>query len=284
VPRLPLLALALFLLVGLTGVRWDGKRSALEWISGASADATSPVDRLLPPLALRQDGTRALLGTDEVGRSLGLRLGVALGTSLAVAGLGALVALILGTAWGTMAALGPAPLDGVMMRTAEATAGVPAVVVIMVLAAALKAWGLPVIFAAMGLLYWQGISRVVRAQVLRLRAEQWMEAARCLGLPWWRRLGRHLLPAAAPTVLTQGALLLPRLVMLEAFLSFVGVSSAAHSFGRIVWGVTATLTPLSPHWWPVLIPCALLVVFLVVLNRVLDDLGSALAEPRIRPA
>ncbi len=269
-------ALTLFVVLGLCGLRWDGACVA-ERLAGVRAETTSPVDRLLPPFVHLHAGGRTWLGTDELGRSLALRLTLALGTSLIVAGTGALVALIIGSAWGTAAALGPARLDGVLMRLAEATAGVPAVVVILVLAAALKPWGMIVVCADMGLLYWQSISRVVRAQVLRLRGEAWMEATRAIGVGTWRRLRVHVAPALAPTVLTQGALLLPWLIMLESFLSFIGVVSdaAPHSFGRIVWGVTATLTPLTTNWAPVLVPCAVLAGFLLTLNLVLDQLTDA---------
>ena len=159
------------------------------------------------------------------------------------------------------------------MRAAEVTAAVPSVVVIMVVVSALQAYGPAVIFAAMGLLYWQQISRVVRARVLRLRSEQYVEASRAIGAGLVHRLRVHLLPAVAPTVITYGALLLPRLIMLEGLLSFLGVSGSAagaHSFGRIIAGLTSTLTPLSLSWWPVLIACAVMAAFLLALTVVLD--------------
>ena len=65
----------------------------------------------------------------------------------------------------------------------------------------------------------------------------------------------------------------PRLIMLEGLLSFLGVSGSAagaHSFGRIIAGLTATLTPLSLSWWPVLIACAVMAAFLLALTVVLD--------------
>jgi ABC-type dipeptide/oligopeptide/nickel transport system permease subunit len=170
-----------------------------------------------------------------------------------------------------------------LMRLAEATSGIPAVVVIIVLVAALAPWGALVLFGAMGALYWQGIARVVRARVLRLRSEQYVEASRALGASAWHRLRVHVLPGTLPTVLTYGALLLPRLVILEGLISFLGVSSrsAPHSFGRIISGVTATLTPLSVSWWPVLVPCLVVALFLLALNLVLDGL-AAQADPRGR--
>jgi ABC-type dipeptide/oligopeptide/nickel transport system permease subunit len=280
--RLSLGVLALCLVVGLLGGRWwpvtDAvtgyihQRSAIELMCGGDADRTDPAERLLPPLAHTTAGELRLFGTDELGRSLALRIAAALGTSLVVACAAAVVAMVIGTAWGAAAALLGGRWDGLLMRLSEVSAGVPAVVVIIVLVSALSAWGATVIFSAMGLLYWQSISRVVRAQVLRLRAEAYVEASRALGAGPWHRWRVHLLPGLMPTIFTYGALLLPRLVMLESLLSYLGVSGTAgpHSFGRIIAGVTATLTPLSRSWWPVLVPCLVLAVFLLALNLVLD--------------
>jgi ABC-type dipeptide/oligopeptide/nickel transport system permease subunit len=285
--RLAWVVLVLLLVIGLLGGRWWStadahglihQHSVWELVSGGDADHTSPPDRLLPPLTRTSDGSLTLLGTDELGRSLALRLGSALGTSVMIAAAAALVALLLGTAYGTLAALLGGRWDGALMRFAEVTAAVPNVVVIVVLVAALQDYGMAVIFGAMGLLYWQQISRVVRAKVLRLRSEQYVEASRALGAGVGHRLRWHVLPAVAPTVLTYGALLLPRLIMLEGFLSFLGVSghaSAHHSFGRIIAGVTATLSNLSLSWWPVLIACACMATLLLALNQVLDARAEA---------
>jgi ABC-type dipeptide/oligopeptide/nickel transport system permease subunit len=285
--RCALAVLALCLALGLLGGRWWPARDAAtgfvrhlslaELACGGDADRTSPPDRLLPPLARTADGGRTALGCDELGRSLALRLACALGASIAVACSAALVAIAVGTLWGTAAALAGGRWDDLLMRVAEVTAAVPNVVVIVVLVSALQGLGTVVIFAAMGLLYWQTISRVVRARVLRLRGEAYVEASRAMGAGLGHRLRVHLLPAVAPTVLAYGALLLPRLIMLESLLSYLGVSghaAAPHSFGRIIAGVTATLTPLSPSWWPILVPCLVLAAFLLALNLVLDALAS----------
>jgi len=276
------LILSVLLIVGLLGGRWwpsrdahglAQHRSVWELVSGGNADHTSPSDRLLAPLSRTTDGSFSLLGTDELGRSMGLRLATALSTSVVVAVAAALVAIVIGTLYGTAAALLGGRWDDALMRFAEVTAAVPNVVVIIVLVSALQAYGPVVIFGAMGLLYWQQISRVVRARVLRLRNEQYVEASRSLGAGVIHRLRWHVLPGVAPTVLTYGALLLPRLIMLEGLLSFLGVSghaSAAHSFGRIIAGVTATLSNLSLSWWPVLIACLCMATLLLALNQVLD--------------
>jgi peptide/nickel transport system permease protein len=281
--RLPLIILIGFLtLGGLAGVRTDQSRpsSVIEQVTASDAGRTSPGDRLQPPLATLASGARSLLGTDEVGRSLALRLCLALGTSLVVAGTAALVAMAIGTAIGTWAGLAGGRTDDLLMRATEVTAGIPAVVIVMVLGAALAPWGLWPIVAAMGLLFWQPVARVVRARVLRLRNEPYVEAARAIGVPAARRVRVHILPGLWPTVLAYGALLVPRLIMLEALLAFLGINAAAapHSFGRIIAGVTGTLTPLSASWWPVVVPCLVLAAFLLLLNLAIDRATEAVGR------
>jgi len=275
VRRLLLVLVVLLGLVAITGLRWSPRTpsSVIESVCGWNADRTQPEDRLLAPLARRTDGSIAVLGTDELGRPLGLRLWLALGTSLAIAGAGAAVAVALGTAIGTTSGLAGGRTDAVLMRLTEVTAGVPAVLVIMVLVAALRDWGAWLLFAGMGLLFWQSIARLVRARVLRLKAEPYVEAARALGAPAWHRIRRHVLPGVWPTVGTAGTLLLPRLILLESLVAYLGVSGDAtpHSFGRIIAGVTATLTPLSPSWWPVIVPCVALACAVLVINLALDQ-------------
>jgi ABC-type dipeptide/oligopeptide/nickel transport system permease subunit len=280
-PRWPLLVLLAILCTGgLLGLRPSAHRpsSLIEWATASDADRTAIEDRLLPPLARTHSGELRILGTDQLGRPLALRLCLALGTSLAIAGIGALVAVALGTTVGTTAAMAGGRIDNLLMRSAEVTAGMPAILVIMVLVAALKPWGLWVLFAAMGLLFWQGIARVVRARVLRLRGELYVEAAIVMGAGRWHRLWHHILPGAWPTVLTYGSLLLPKLILLESLLAYLGVGAgSAHSFGRIISGVTATLTPLSLSWWPVIVPCTALALFVLILNLTLDASVDALA-------
>ena len=281
-PRWPVLfLLGLLVLGGVIGFRPTAQSpsSFVEWSTSSDAARTAIGDRLLPPLARTTTGELRILGTDQLGRSLALRLCLALGTSLAIAGIGCLVAVTIGTAVGTVAAVAGGRIDQLLMRGAEVTAGIPAILVIMVLVSALKPWGLWVLFAAMGLLFWQGIARVVRARVMRLRGELYVDAAIVIGAGRWHRLRHHILPGAWPTVLAYGSLLLPKLILLESLLAYLGVGAGSpHSFGRIISGVTATLTPLSQSWWPVIVPCASLALFVLILNLALDAGADAVSD------
>ena len=161
-PRWPILfLLGVLLFGGVIGFRPRPQTpsSLIEWVTSSDADRTAIGDRLLPPFARTANGKLRILGTDQLGRSLALRLCLALGTSLAIAGIGCAVAVTIGTAVGTIAALAGGRIDQLLMRSTEVTAGIPAILVIMVLVAALKPWGLWVLFAAMGLLFWQEIGR-----------------------------------------------------------------------------------------------------------------------------
>jgi ABC-type dipeptide/oligopeptide/nickel transport system permease subunit len=277
-----LVILAAALVAGLAGGRWwpvatpgDPLRahSLLEWWSGGDADRTAIADRMLPPGAHLQAGGRSWLGTDEVGRSLGLRIAAAIATSGVVAGAAALLAMLIGASWGLVAGWCGGWVDTLLMRIAEASAAVPSVVVVVVLVSALQGLGAGAICVSLALLYWQTISRMVRVQVQRLRGEAYVEASRAMGASAWHRIRVHILPGLAGVVLTYAAILLPRLIMLEGLLSFLGVSGHAatpHSFGRIIAGVMGAVTPLTRSWWPVLIPCAVMAAILVALATVLD--------------
>jgi len=89
----------------------------------------------------------------------------------------------------------------------------------------------------------------------------------------------HIMPGTWPTVLAYGSLLLPKLILLESLLAYLGVGSGSpHSFGRIISGVTATVTPLSQSWWPVIVPCVALALFVLILNLLLDAGADAVTE------
>ena len=253
--RLVTVLLLTLLAVGMGGVRLDPGRptSLIETVTGQDAGRTSPVDRLLPPLQRGQDGRLHPLGCDELGRDLALRMSVALGTSLALALCGAVLAMAIGCLVGIAAGLLGGAWDAWLMRLTEATGGIPAVLVVLVLAAAFSGLGLWPILAAMGLLYWQPVARVVRARTLRLRGEPYVEASRSFGASTWHLAWVHIIPGVRATAFTYGALLVPRLVMLESLLSFLGVSAS---------------------WMPVLVPCALLAGFLMLLNAWLDRLAE----------
>jgi ABC-type dipeptide/oligopeptide/nickel transport system permease subunit len=140
-------------------------------------------------------------------------------------------------------------------------------------------WSRFVVMAvAIGGVSWLTVARVVRGQVLSLREQPFIEAARALGLPASRILRRHLLPNLAGPIIVFATLAVPQAILQESFLSFLGVGVQAP---QATWGLLAAdgvrlLNPVRFYWWMVVFPCAALSLTLLALNFAGDGLRDAL--------
>ena len=141
---------------------------------------------------------------------------------------------------------------------------------------------LVVLFLAIGLVSWLTMARVVRGQVLSLRSQPFVEAARALGLPEWRIFAFHLLPNLIGPITVYATLTVPQAILQESFLSFLGIGIAAPmpTWGSLAAeGLTAGLLPVNAKWWALLFPCTLLVITLLSLNFLGDGLRD-LFDPK----
>ncbi len=230
-----------------------------------------------------------VLGTDAKGRDLLARLAHGARVSLAVGLFGSLIALAVGLPWGAVAGLLGGRTDRWMMRLADAMESLPMVVVVLFLLsllgeyraelAALGVGRIHVFYLAVGLLFWLPTARVVRAEALRLRRTGYVEAAAASGAGHRRILLRHLLPNLAPALLVMLGVTVPRVVLMEAFLSFLGlgVEPPAVSWGLLASDGLAALNPLVGCWWLLAFPAAALSLSLLGLNLVADGLRDRLA-------
>jgi oligopeptide transport system permease protein len=140
-----------------------------------------------------------------------------------------------------------------------------------------------VFYFVVGAIYWLTMARVVRGQVISLKHELFVEAARALGAGRRRIIFRHLLPNVMSVVLVYLTLTIPRVMLFEAFLSFLGLGVEAPD---VSWGLLAkegieVITPVRIYWWLVLFPSAALGATLLALNFLGDGLRDAL-DPRLR--
>ncbi|MCZ7649900.1 MAG: ABC transporter permease [Thermoanaerobaculia bacterium] len=226
--------------------------------------------------------TRAVrfpLGTDRFGRDLAARLLAGARVSLAV-GLAAVgVALTLGVAAGSAAALGGPWVDGAVMRTADALLAFPRLFLALA-AAAFLGPGLPTAIAILGATGWMGVARLVRAELLSLEGREFALAARASGLPGYRVYLRHLLPNALTPVFVDAALRLGDTILVEASLSFLGlgIQPPQASWGNLI---ADGRDALGTAWWVAALPGAALVVTVLAFNLLGEGLRDAL-DPRRR--
>ncbi len=207
--------------------------------------------------ALAPPGALHWLGTDDLGRDVLARLGQGAITSLSAGGGGAGLALALGLPLGLAAGLGGRWLDDGLTRLAELTALVPGVLLALVLAS-FSGPSLTALVLVLGLTAWPLPFRLARAQAMALRQAPHVRAAEALGAGFFRVLGRHVLPGAAPPVLACAGVLFGAAVLAEAALAFVGLGDPA----RASWGrqVADGLPLLGIAWWLVAAPSAALVL------------------------
>ena len=232
-----------------------------------------------------------VLGTDAQGRDLAARILWGARISLSVGFLGSLVALLIGLPWGAVAGYRGGRADRWMMRLCDALEGVPLVVVVLFLFAILQEYRMEMasiglgrihlFFFAVGALFWVPTARVSRAEALRLRKAPFIEASRGIGAPTISILLRHILPHLLSTVLVMLTLTLPRVVLMEAFLSFLGLGVEAPD---VSWGILAregleALNPLVDCWWILVLPGMTLAFTLLALQRLGDGLRDALSSP-----
>jgi oligopeptide transport system permease protein len=137
---------------------------------------------------------------------------------------------------------------------------------------------------AIGGVSWLTMARVIRGQVLSLKAQPFMEAARALGLPAYRQFLRHLLPNLIGPVVVYATLTVPQAILQESFLSFlgIGVRPPLPSWGNLAADGLGELNNIRSHWWLLAFPCLLLAATLLALNFLGEALREALDPKRTK--
>lgn len=231
--------------------------------------------QLLPP------SSSHWFGTDVQGRDVWSRLLYGARVSLAV-GLGSQsIALVIGIALGVAAGFYGRWTDEVIMRLADITLAFPTLLLLVALVAALQP-SLVVVFLTIGFVGWAGMARLVRAQVLVVRELEYIQAARALGAPTLRIIGRHVLPAIVAPVLIAATLGVAAAIMAEAALSFLGlgVQPPTPSWGAMI-ADGRDLSQLRGAPWTSVFPGLAIGATVLGFNLLGDALRDAL-DPRAR--
>jgi oligopeptide transport system permease protein len=216
-------------------------------------------------------------GTDALGRDLFVRVLEGGRLSLLVGLASTLVSLVIGVAWGAAAGYFGGRVDQLLMRTVDVLYALPFMFLVILLMV-LFGRHLVLIFVAIGAINWLDMARIVRGQTLALRHREFVDAARLAGLPPGRIIRRHIVPNLLGVVLVCATLTVPQVILLESFLSFLGlgVQEPAASWGVLVSEGAADME-VAP--WALVFPAAFLAATLLSLNVLGDGLRDAL-DPR----
>ena len=277
-----------------------------DWENGAFTEVT-PVEYTDTPaegaqeLKLDKRVFPHYFGTDSQGRDLMARCMYGSRVSIIIGIVAALIVLVIGALYGSISGFAGGKVDFVLMRIVDLIYSVPDVLIVLLLQVVLKeplqAWfdagkdplskalsslgvGIVSIFITFALLYWVGMARIIRGQVLQLKEQEYVTAATVLGASSSRIIRRHLLPNCVGQLIIQTSLQIPSAIFLESFLSYLGlgVSAPMASLGSLCSDAKETFL-LFPY--RLLFPAILLSLIVLTLNLVGDGLRDAL-DPRLK--
>jgi len=245
------------------------------WLAPHPAEALD-FERIAAPPAL-DDGH--WFGTDNVGRDLFARTLEGGRISLLVGLLATLVSVLIGVAWGAVAGYLGGRVDALMMRAVDVLYALPFMFLVILLMV-LFGRHFALVFVAVGAINWLDMARIVRGQTLSLRRREFVDAARLAGVPPLSIIRAHIVPNLLGTVIVCATLTVPQVILVESFLSFLGlgVQEPATSWGVLVNDGAADME-VAP--WALLFPAGFLAVTLLCLNFLGDGLREAL-DPRGR--
>lgn len=197
--------------------------------------------------------------------------------------LATLMCVLVGTLYGATAGYYGGRIDEILMRFVDFLYGIPYMflVILIMLMFADSARGDPLpVFLALGLLQWLSMARVVRGQVLALREQEFVLAARLTGASDLRIILRHILPNVLGIVIVFATLTVPAVILLESFLSFLGLGVKL-SWGQLVSEAVGVVNPIRSYWWLLMFPSLFLMLTLLSLNFLGDGLRDAF-DPKSR--
>ena len=242
-----------------------------------------------------------VFGTDMYGRDILVRVMYGARVSMAVGICAALLVLVIGALYGSISGYCGGKVDAVMQRIVELIYSVPEMLVVLLIATALKPIltefvntgsgplkafvnvmgpNLISMFIAFGMLYWVTMSRIIRGQVLQLKQQEYVTAARALGASGGRIIRQHLLPNCIGQIVVTTCLQIPSAIFLESFLSYlgVGVSAPLPSLGSMA---TDALSGMYTYTYRLIIPSIVLSVMILAFNLFGDGLRDAL-DPKLK--
>ena len=232
------------------------------------------LDQRLLPAAL---GNYRWFGTDDLGRDLFVRSMMGVRVSILVAVVASVVSLVIGVLYGAIAGYAGGRADAVMMRIVDILYALPFIFFVILLMVYFER-NFVLIFVAIGAINWLDMARIVRGQTLALKEREFVDAARLAGIPPLAIVLRHITPNVLGVVLVYMTLTVPQAMLLESFLSFLGlgVQEPETSLGSLV---NSGVRQMEHAPWVLLIPASLLAFILLCFNFLGDGLRDLL-DPR----
>ncbi len=235
--------------------------------------------RYLPPLSTAPDGKRYLLGTDNLGRSVALRLVQGTRIAFHVGIMTSLIAIPLGVVLGLLGGYFGGKVDSLVVWLCATVASMPGLLFILAISL-IAGKGLLGIYLGIGLTTWVGVCRTIRAEVMKHASRAYVEAAKSLGYSSLRIMFRHILPNVAHVILIQFSIRFPSAVSTEVFISFLGIGVQ----GEPSWGIminNARMRLWQGVWWEMAFTTLAIFALVLVFNHLADYLRDRL-DPALR--
>jgi oligopeptide transport system permease protein len=219
-------------------------------------------------------------GSDNLGRDVLTRVMYGARISLTVAFVASLVNFIIGVTYGAVAGYEGGRVDNIMMRIVDIINSVPLVLIIILIMVMIGNQGLWTIILGIGLVYWVGMSRLVRGQILALKEQEFIMAATALGVSRKNIIMRHLIPNAMGPIIVAMTMMIPSAVFTESFMSFIGLGVSAPMAS---WGTLANnaLSGILTYPYQLFFPAMAIAITMLAFNFLGDGLRDAL-DPRLR--
>lgn len=238
------------------------------WIAPFSFEETDLILGAVPPDSIHW------LGTDDLGRDMFTRIIFGARVSLMIGILSTVVSVIIGVIYGAVAGYLGGKTDEMMMRAVDVLYVLPFTILVIII---MVIFGRSIynLFIALGAIQWLVMARIVRGQVVSLKKQEFIEAAKATGVTTPMIIARHIIPNTLSPVIVFSTLTVPAVILEEAFLSFLGlgIQPPMASWGTLI---SDGVKGMEAYPWMITYPCISLMLTLLALNFLGDGLRDAL--------